>query len=89
MNPANQQPLQLRRPQHAHGGDDVLLTIDQVAELTNICLNTLRYMRHTGTGPRSFRLGRRVMYWLSDVLTWIDQQYENDDPGHHNDPGAA
>jgi hypothetical protein len=30
-------------------------------------------MRHKGTGPASFRLARRVMYWLSDVMTWIDQ----------------
>jgi DNA-binding transcriptional MerR regulator len=35
---------------------------------------TLRYWRHLGTGPRGFRTGRHVLYRLSDLLNWIDQQ---------------
>ncbi len=80
MYPTDQQPLQFKRPQQPRGEDDQLLTIDQVAALTHVCVATLRYKRHTDTGPRSFRLGRRVMYWLSDVLAWIDDQYEKDRP---------
>ena len=37
---------------------------------------TLRYWRHLGTGPRSFRLGRRVLYRRDDLRTWIDAQRE-------------
>jgi len=68
------------QPQHAHGNDDRLLTIDEVADLTRLPVATLRYKRSDKTGPRSFRLSRRVMYWLSDVLAWIDQHYNNDGP---------
>jgi hypothetical protein len=59
---------QLHGPQHPHGEDDRLLTIDEVAELTRLPVATLRFKRHEGSGPRSFRMGRRVFYWLSDVL---------------------
>jgi predicted DNA-binding transcriptional regulator AlpA len=65
-------------PQHPRGDDDRLLTFEEVAELTRICVATLRWMRHIGTGPRSFRQGRRVLYWLSDVLNWIDHNYTSD-----------
>lgn len=71
---------QYKRPEHAHGEDDRLLTIEEVAELTRICVATLRFKRYERTGPRSFRLGRRVMYWLTDVLDWIDQHYNHDGP---------
>jgi hypothetical protein len=42
---------------------------------------TLRYWRHLGTGPRSFRLGRRVLYRRDDLHTWIDARHEQDRPG--------
>jgi excisionase family DNA binding protein len=49
-----------------------LLTITEAAELLRAPVATLRYWRHLGTGPRSFRLGRRVLYRREDLLTWID-----------------
>jgi hypothetical protein len=72
--------LQYKRPEHPQGEDDQLLTIDEVAALTRICVATLRWMRHQGSGPTSFRMARRVMYWLSDVMNWIDQQYIDGGP---------
>lgn len=60
--------------------DDRLLTITEVAELTRLPIATLRYKRHDRTGPLSFRLGRRVCYWHSDVLNWIERHYNNDGP---------
>ena len=36
---------------------------------------TLRWWRHVGTGPHSFKIGRGVRYRLSDVHAWIDQQH--------------
>lgn len=78
--PHEQNPAGYQRPQHPHGQDDRLLTIDEAAELTRLPIATLRYKRYEGTGPRSFRLGRRVMYWLSDVLAWIDHHYNDDGP---------
>jgi predicted DNA-binding transcriptional regulator AlpA len=67
-------------PSHPHRDDDQLLTITEAAALTRLPVATLRYKRHDGTGPRSFRMGRRVYFWHGDVLTWIDQHYNNDRP---------
>lgn len=50
------------------------LTTDEVAELTRIPETTLRYYRYLGTGPRSFKLGRRVLYDRADVERWIAEQ---------------
>jgi excisionase family DNA binding protein len=51
-----------------------LLTITEAADLLRAPVATLRYWRHLGSGPRSFRLGRRVLYRRDDVLAWIDAQ---------------
>jgi hypothetical protein len=37
---------------------------------------TLRYWRHLGTGPRSFRAGRHVVYLRGDVAAWINHQHD-------------
>jgi predicted DNA-binding transcriptional regulator AlpA len=55
---------------------DRLLTGAEVAERLNMPQATLRYWRHVGEGPKSFRLGpRRVMYRERDVELWLDEQY--------------
>ena len=54
--------------------DPELLTIAEAAELLRAPVATLRYWRHLGTGPRSFRLGRRVLYRREDLQAWIAQQ---------------
>ena len=47
--------------------DDQLLTITETAELFRAPVATLRWWRHTGQGPRSFKIGRRVTYRRSDL----------------------
>lgn len=42
------------------------------SERTGIPINTLRYYRAQGIGPKSFKLGRRVVYDVADVEAWID-----------------
>ena len=37
-----------------------------------------------GTGPRSFRLGHRVLYRAEDLRSWIDVQHGR----VANDPGS-
>lgn len=55
---------------------DPLLTTAEAAELLHTPVGTLRYWRHQGTGPKGFRLGARlVMYRRSDVLAWLEEQY--------------
>jgi DNA-binding transcriptional MerR regulator len=51
-----------------------LLTISEAADVLRAPVATLRYWRHLGTGPASFRLGRRVLYRRVDLRTWIDAQ---------------
>ena len=53
-----------------------LLTLQEVAERYNIAENSLRYWRAQGTtGPKSARIGRRVMYRASDVEAWVEEQF--------------
>ena len=54
--------------------DHTLLTITETADLVRAPVATLRYWRHLGTGPRSFRIGRRVVYHLADIEDWITAQ---------------
>ena len=54
-----------------------LLTITEAAELLRAPVATLRYWRHLGTGPRSFRLGRRVLYRSDDLRIWIDARRDD------------
>lgn len=51
-----------------------LLTVPEVASWLRTPEATLRYWRHAGIGPRSLRIGRRVMYRRSDVADWIDAE---------------
>jgi predicted DNA-binding transcriptional regulator AlpA len=63
-----------RSKENTMDDQDRLLTIAEAAALMRAPVATLRYWRHLGTGPHSFRLGRRVMYRHSDLLTWIEKQ---------------
>ena len=60
---------------HPAGREPELLTIAEAADLLRSPVATLRYWRHLGTGPRSFRLGRRVLYRTDDLHAWIAQQH--------------
>ena len=53
--------------------DGSIRSMEWVSERTGIPLNTLRYYRMNGQGPRSFKLGRRVVYDERDVEAWIDE----------------
>ncbi len=51
------------------------MTIDQVAEEFGVPVKTLRSWRYAGHGgPRSFKLGKRVIYDRADVLAWYEAQ---------------
>ena len=59
---------------HPGNREPELLTITEAAELLRAPVATLRYWRHLGTGPRSFRLGHRVLYRADDLRSWIETQ---------------
>lgn len=50
-----------------------LLTTSEVAELVRAPESTVRYWRHCGRGPHSFRVGRRVVYRPEDVEAWLEE----------------
>lgn len=56
----------------------LLLRVEDVSAQTGVPVNTLRYWRHRnkGEGPKSARLGKRVVYRPADVQAWIDAQFE-------------
>lgn len=49
------------------------LTTSEVAEALRTPAETVRYWRHVGKGPKSFKVGRRVLYAAEDVEAFIAQ----------------
>ena len=58
--------------------DEDLLLISEVSALVRLPVATLRWMRHRGTGPRGFLVGRHVMYRRGEVRRWIREREEAD-----------
>jgi hypothetical protein len=54
--------------------DDAILYLDEAAVFVRKSEGTMRYYRHLGIGPRSFRHGRRVAYWKSDLILWLTEE---------------
>ena len=54
---------------------DPMLTTEELGQYLHQPASTIRYWRHTGTGPRGVKLGRRVLYRLSDVDAWVEARY--------------
>ncbi len=50
------------------------MTMAEVQAEFGFPIDTLRYWRQRGEGPRSFKLGRRVVYDRSDLATWITRE---------------
>lgn len=58
------------------GTPDRLLYIDDLAEMIRRSPAAVRFMVHKGTAPPSALIGGRRMFRESDVLAWIDEQFE-------------
>lgn len=54
--------------------DAEYLSAPELERLTGTKASTWRYWAHIGTGPKSFKLGRRRVWKRSDVLGWIAAQ---------------
>lgn len=59
-----------------------LLTLEQVSDRTGIPLETFRHWRkrERGEGPKTFRLGRRVVVAEDDLDAWINAHREAAEP---------
>lgn len=55
-----------------------LMTLPEVSEMTRIPEATLRFYRHKGDGPKSAKIGGRVMYRREDVEAWLDAAFEEE-----------
>lgn len=53
----------------------VILSLEEVSARTRIPTATLRHYRVRGGGPKTWKLGGRVVAYEDDVQAWIDQQY--------------
>jgi uncharacterized protein YlzI (FlbEa/FlbD family) len=53
---------------------DVLMTIEEVAEMVRRPVATLRKWRAMGEGPAAFRIGKILVYRRSIVVEWIQDQ---------------
>jgi len=60
---------------------DRLLRTSEAAEVLNVPEATLRWWRHVNRGPRSFAVGRAVMYRRSDLLAWLQHQQDETSRG--------
>ena len=47
------------------------MTTEEVGEALRTPAETVRYWRHVGKGPKSFKIGRRVLYAREDVEAFI------------------
>ena len=61
-------------------GDD-MLSVAEACRFLRVAEGTLRYWRHLGCGPRSFKIGRHVRYWRTDLILWLSEQTNN--PQNH------
>src|SRR4051812_621178 len=65
------------RTRRIHFGDEMnrkILRLDEISEATGIPIATLRWHRHRGTGPTTWRLGRRVVAYEDHVTAWVEEQ---------------
>lgn len=53
-----------------------LLTLDEVAEMLRKSPAQMRWLRHNSRGPRSAKIGGRVMYREQDVIDWVNAAFD-------------
>jgi len=51
---------------------DTFMTTEEVAHALRAPVETVRYWRHVGQGPKSFKIGRRVLYAADDIERFIE-----------------
>jgi Helix-turn-helix domain len=57
--------------------DDTDMTTTQVAELLHMTEGGLRWWRHVGRGPFSYKSGRRTLYPRKGVMAWREQNIKD------------
>jgi hypothetical protein len=69
--------------------ESILMGYAEVSELTGIPVFTLKDYRAKGSrGPRSAVIAGKVKYRRTDVLAWIDEQFEMSGKGGDAKPAV-
>ena len=53
------------------------LTVGDTAEMLNVSQSWLNKSRLEGNGPPFLKIGRRVLYHLQDVISWLETRKFN------------
>jgi hypothetical protein len=56
------------------GAEEAFLTLTEVAAILRVPVNTLRWWRQRGDGPRFFKIGRHLVTTIGDLRSWIEEQ---------------
>lgn len=56
--------------------DSPFMTTEEVAAYGRTAPESVRWWRHKGIGPASFKVGRRVLYRREDVEAYFTTAYE-------------
>lgn len=58
-----------------------ILSTAEVAKWIGVSENTMRFWRWDGRGPKWFKIGAKIVkYRESDVVAWINEQYDAANP---------
>jgi hypothetical protein len=52
------------------------LTLEDLSDVIGAPVGTLRHWRQTGYGPKSAKIGRRVLYRRRDVEVWLEHAFK-------------
>lgn len=74
-------------PQPGSQGLKPLLNINELADYLGVPVSTVYDWRTNGKGPHAYRFGKRIMFGVSDVRTWMDAMREP--AGAATFPGGA
>lgn len=62
------------RALHAHSDPPDRMPTADAAHYVSMAESTLRYRRHAGLGPVSYRIGSKVYYDKADLDAWLAEQ---------------
>jgi helix-turn-helix protein len=65
---------ELRKTLQVHADPPERMPTADAAEYTGLAAATLRYYRHAGIGPASYRIGAKVFYDRVDLDAWLAEQ---------------
>src|SRR3954468_17927112 len=67
---------------HSETGLSAFVTLSQLASQLGVSVQTLYDLRSQGRAPRGFRVGRELLFRVSEVAAWLAQM-EADDAERH------